>query len=1478
MAGIDIKEEKKALGALLGKAKSKPINFAFLIGKDGPIFEADVTKSSKALWTAGKKKGGGKGACGSMHFANSCLTLTCEDDPAPVLDKSFKTYLKERGQQIKFNFLGPKDAAAPDDAAEAEVEAKAPPAPKPAPAPDPEPAPKKVAETRVEPPAKVKDAPVETQVEAPVVAEEDDEPVSGIDVKELVAKARKRPMNAAWLIGKEGLVLRAHPRMPVDVVRRKAKEAGGGTKGAVGVLTVQGKILLLTCEDKPPQTFAKLAQKDLMAQGVAMKVRIALPDGTTQDGDVEEVPPSRLNKAQLQGDLSEIKGSIEANAEALTPEQKAKLDQALGKIDTLVAQGKGDLAETYLARAAGAVEQRTGAPVVLAAQPAPVEGEGPSRFEKELAAARSAYRGIVDKLNDKQRAMFEQLFATIDGAIGTDDERAAKTLKLLQDRLVNVKIAKPRQVYKPVSLFDQGPTLVEKMADQVSSADKARIDAWAEKFGNAENGWQLWDDEGGEYLAEALNGKSDLGTLSEAQMVYLSDRVAQMWKRAGSEENVSEAVSGIEDNPQARKALAMAFANGEAGDARHFARGGTLLSDPDASRAEAGMLLQAIDLDPAAAVEAFQGVEGYLGRYAAGVDGDSLSRDRQKALLDVVGDGSVDPVAADKMVGALYMATTPDDLDNDAYRASMAKALAQVNGGDDPEATAKRLEAIMDSDAVQEMMCGEKVRPDLKMWILAQAAADPNFTVEALADGWESEIVSQLAAGPIMAQYEGRGTEPKELPTGPGQDAALRNTIGQALGLSPDNLPGENETEAEREARREAGLNHDYYGANPALDAIAGMVKTQGGDPAKMSVIPVVVTNKEIGVINTKVFRLERDGGPCFVDTSGKKYDGVDKWLSLNELPPGKMTYPDGLVLGAKMVTVNTPCVKDTIWEWIAWVGDGVALGVGITVGVVAIATTGGLATPLVVAGGGAALWQVGRAGERLYDDHQRGTDITDLSNPNVRGNWLEAGAGALSIGAMGAAVRSARLVSSGAKVSSTAAKGTAALQLSADAMDATAMGDQALQLYTHWDNMSGGDRATQLLSMAFWGGMAAVSTRASGAQMKDATSFNKMANMAETGSPYPVNTLPDMAPGEIRVAYDMDGGKLGNVRIETGAGPVNKDMLDLHTGVGRQIEASGALTARLKDLLGDTPAPKRGTAGWEAKLEIDKIASESQMLAKRLETEGATLTPDEIGQIKLRQQELAAATQQQALRLQDAKGAGFIASPTTGDDQRIKLGWPEPPKGNVWVASADGKPYVRRTKGSDSGRMFFDERNKTFIAYADRPDVGMTVVGHGDNEMTILTRDGGETAEAHAVLRKYHKNAKRSAEETSAQTKVGKSGEDGDEGGHVIGHRFGLDQGMENMFPQDANFNKGAYKTMENEMANWIDLGQDVHVSIKTSKYDGDRPSKVEVSYVVKDPKTGKVVYSRQKRFSNDDKQVYKRLSRDDMETRVEMANETGE
>lgn len=67
--------------------------------------------------------------------------------------------------------------------------------------------------------------------------------------------------------------------------------------------------------------------------------------------------------------------------------------------------------------------------------------------------------------------------------------------------------------------------------------------------------------------------------------------------------------------------------------------------------------------------------------------------------------------------------------------------------------------------------------------------------------------------------------------------------------------------------------------------------------------------------------------------------------------------------------------------------------------------------------------------------------------------------------------------------------------------------------------------------------------------------------------------------------------------------------------------------------------------------------------------------------------------------------------------------------------------------------------------------------------------------------------------------------------GGHIIGHRFVKDQGAINMFPQNTQFNNGAFKTMENDWARWIQKGGTVEVDIQLIG-NGARPDKVDVKY----------------------------------------------
>ena len=72
-----------------------------------------------------------------------------------------------------------------------------------------------------------------------------------------------------------------------------------------------------------------------------------------------------------------------------------------------------------------------------------------------------------------------------------------------------------------------------------------------------------------------------------------------------------------------------------------------------------------------------------------------------------------------------------------------------------------------------------------------------------------------------------------------------------------------------------------------------------------------------------------------------------------------------------------------------------------------------------------------------------------------------------------------------------------------------------------------------------------------------------------------------------------------------------------------------------------------------------------------------------------------------------------------------------------------------------------------------------------------------------------------------------------GDHAGHAVAHRYVLDQGLPNLFPQNGNFNTSAYKKMENELAALVSAGHQVDGGITlVSPADGLRPTEVNVQY----------------------------------------------
>ncbi len=153
------------------------------------------------------------------------------------------------------------------------------------------------------------------------------------------------------------------------------------------------------------------------------------------------------------------------------------------------------------------------------------------------------------------------------------------------------------------------------------------------------------------------------------------------------------------------------------------------------------------------------------------------------------------------------------------------------------------------------------------------------------------------------------------------------------------------------------------------------------------------------------------------------------------------------------------------------------------------------------------------------------------------------------------------------------------------------------------------------------------------------------------------------------------------------------------------------------------------------------------------------------------------------------------------------------------------------------------------------------TSVHRGLNQATWSLDAKGRPVTLDAHLKEIAGGSARSGAEQRAQGLAGKLGIAGDEGGHLLGHRFMDDQGVKNLFPQNANFNRSAYKTMENEWADWLASGREVKLKVSLEPPGAVRPDRVLVDYDVMDPKTGKVVFTRAHDFSNAAGEVFERV-----------------
>lgn len=246
----------------------------------------------------------------------------------------------------------------------------------------------------------------------------------------------------------------------------------------------------------------------------------------------------------------------------------------------------------------------------------------------------------------------------------------------------------------------------------------------------------------------------------------------------------------------------------------------------------------------------------------------------------------------------------------------------------------------------------------------------------------------------------------------------LRNFIGDALGLTPDNP--------------EAGDTGDRYTEDhpgrETIDAIAGQITDVGGDSVTVRLIPMLYVSDAEGVRAASLFAVTDDQGEEYlvddrpVGDKASRYDDIGDFQEDNDLADGGRLYIPEPVLETlredddDFDIVDTkagyPAIDAHVRTWRDYAETGA--DIGVAVGSIAVtAATGGAAAPWAI--GAVMAWGAYRTGEQLYDLRDRGLSISPGNNRQAFNAWAGLAATVAGAGAYGSArLAVARLAANG--------------------------------------------------------------------------------------------------------------------------------------------------------------------------------------------------------------------------------------------------------------------------------------------------------------------------------------------------------------------------------------------------------------------------------------------------------------------------------
>ena len=184
----------------------------------------------------------------------------------------------------------------------------------------------------------------------------------------------------------------------------------------------------------------------------------------------------------------------------------------------------------------------------------------------------------------------------------------------------------------------------------------------------------------------------------------------------------------------------------------------------------------------------------------------------------------------------------------------------------------------------------------------------------------------------------------------------------------------------------------------------------------------------------------------------------------------------------------------------------------------------------------------------------------------------------------------------------------------------------------------------------------------------------------------------------------------------------------------------------------------------------------------------------------------------------------------------------PETGEGKSILAESPDKPFMK-DDGGDAKPFLSESFDKPFLESLSEKidDNGSVYIKNGEllpnteyvlNGNTYKTDEKGRIISCESIPQKPSENPR----DIDAQTSVGgRDRKPDDQGGHIVGHDLGGDDGLGNLVPMDARINQSDYKRMENDIKQASEEGKDVKVKTELS-YEGDskRPDKITTTVTV--------------------------------------------